>query len=254
MPPVRPLAPEPMPDASNTATDFPGASWPSQAAAARPVKPPPIIAKSTDEGMGRLGIVKSICQGEAPQVDFDSDSGFEFRVGIMAGLQESSGPSQLESGRSGSERTRSSHYFGMFRQLELNIQPKYLENAFCPVLERVLHFPHELVSHRSVDDAVIVGKREIHHGADRDRIINHNRALLDRAQPENRDVRLVDYRKAEEAAEGAGVRNRKRALGYFLGLQFLRARAFRQVVERTGDAEEVLLFGVLDHRDDQSPI
>ena len=68
IPPVRPLAPAPMRPASSTTTDFSGASRRSHAAAARPVNPPPTMAKSAPfrERSAAAG-VKSISQGGWPQ-------------------------------------------------------------------------------------------------------------------------------------------------------------------------------------------
>src|SRR5277367_6723726 len=69
MPPVRPLAPAPTFQASNTATDLLGAIFRSHAAAARPVNPPPMTAKSRASGSARSWAgMKSICQGVAPQL------------------------------------------------------------------------------------------------------------------------------------------------------------------------------------------
>ena len=67
MPPVRPLAPWPMRPASKTATDNLGSRRRSQAAAARPVKPPPRMAMSTDFGRGFDGGRKFTRQGGVPQ-------------------------------------------------------------------------------------------------------------------------------------------------------------------------------------------
>ena len=42
--------------------------------------------------------------------------------------------------------------------------------------------------------------------------------------------------------------------GDFVGLEFFGAGAFGQIVHGAGDAQEILLLGVLDHRNDQAPI
>ena len=66
MPPVFPLAPPPICSASKTPTLLSGASLRSQAAAARPVKPPPTTAKSTCSGSNRGSGRKSMDQGDSP--------------------------------------------------------------------------------------------------------------------------------------------------------------------------------------------
>src|SRR5580700_471109 len=68
MPPVFPLAPAPICSASNTPTLFSGASLRNQAAAARPVKPPPTTAKSTCSGSERGSGRKSMDQGDPPHL------------------------------------------------------------------------------------------------------------------------------------------------------------------------------------------
>src|ERR1700676_2095229 len=54
-----------------------------------------------------------------------------------------------------------------------------LENTLGPVLKRVLHLAHELVGYGAVDGTVVVGKREIDHRADGDRVVYDHRPLFD---------------------------------------------------------------------------
>ena len=72
-----------------------------------------------------------------------------------------------------------------------------LENAFRPILQRVLHVAHKLVRRGAVDRAMIVRKRQINHRADGDRVVDYYRALFNCAQPQNCNIGLVDYRKAK---------------------------------------------------------
>ena len=94
-------------------------------------------------------------------------------------------------------------------------------DARIPVLERVLHVRHELVGDRAVDEAVVVAERQVRHRPDRDRVVDDDGPLLDGADAENRDLRLVDDRHAEQRAEHAGVRDRERAAGHLVGLELL---------------------------------
>ena len=56
---------------------------------------------------------------------------------------------------------------------------------------------HELVCNRPIDHAVIIRQREIDHRTNGNGVVNHDRAFFNRAQTEDRDVRLVDNREAE---------------------------------------------------------
>ena len=61
--------------------------------------------------------------------------------------------------------------------------------------------------------AVIVGERQVDHAADGDRVVDYYGALFDCAEAEDGDVRLIDYRQAEQAAEDAGVGDGEGAFG-----------------------------------------
>ena len=58
-----------------------------------------------------------------------------------------------------------------------------------------------------------------------DRVVDHDRALLDLADAEDGHLRLVDDRGAEQRAEHAGVGDRERPAFDLLRLQLLGARA-----------------------------
>src|SRR3954470_20401792 len=78
-----------------------------------------------------------------------------------------------------------------------------LASDFCAVevLQMIFDVGHELVGDRAVDEPVVVPQRQIRHRPDADRIVDDDGALLDRADAENRDLRLVDDRDAELRAE-----------------------------------------------------
>src|SRR4051794_31742077 len=59
------------------------------------------------------------------------------------------------------------------------------DESRIPVLELVFDERHELVAHRSVNDAVIEGQGEIAHQPDPDRIVDDDRAFLDAADAED---------------------------------------------------------------------
>ncbi len=103
----------------------------------------------------------------------------------------------------------------------------------------------ELVGDGAVDHAVVVGHRQVHHRADRDGVVDHHRALLDPADAEDRDLRLVDDRQAEQAAEDPGFVIVNVPPWTSSGLSFFaRARSARSLIrlEQPGDRQ---LVGVL---------
>ena len=55
----------------------------------------------------------------------------------------------------------------------------------------------------AVDQPVVEAEREVAHRPDRDHVVDDDGALLDRADAENRDLRLADDRQPEERAEDA---------------------------------------------------
>ena len=69
------------------------------------------------------------------------------------------------------------------------------------VLEVLLDVGHELIGHGPVDQPVIEAERQVRHRPDRDPVVDDDRPLLDRADAEDRDLRLVDDRHAELRAE-----------------------------------------------------
>ena len=103
-------------------------------------------------------------------------------------------------------------------------------------------------------NAVVVAERQIPHRPDRDRIVDHDGTFLDVADAEDRHLRLVDDRHAEQRAEHAGIRDGERAAADFVRLELLRARARRQIRDRAAQAEQVLFVRVLDDGDDQPPV
>ncbi len=87
----------------------------------------------------------------------------------------------------------------------------------------------ELVCHGPIDHTMIVGNRHVDHGADGDGVVSHDRPLFDRAQSQDGDVGLIDYRQPEESAENAGIGDRECALGNLFRLELLRPGALGQV-------------------------
>ena len=72
--------------------------------------------------------------------------------------------------------------------------------------------------------------------------------------PRMADCGCGDDGRAELLAEDAGVGEGEGAAGDFVGGELLVAGAVGEVDDGARDAEEVLLFGLLDDRDDEAPL
>src|SRR5262249_60197909 len=101
---------------------------------------------------------------------------------------------------------------------------------------------------------MIVAQRYEAHGANGDRIVDDDRTLFNRAEPQDAHVWLADDRHAEETAEHAWIGDGERTLLHFFWAQLLRPCAIGKVVHRALNTEDILLVGVLDARNKQPPI
>ena len=82
-------------------------------------------------------------------------------------------------------------------------------------------------------------------------VVHDDRARVDAADGENRDLRLTDDRQAEQTAENAGIRDRERAALHVFRSQLLRARAARQIMNRAAESGEIETFRAVNHGHDQ---
>ena len=126
--------------------------------------------------------------------------------------------------------------------------------AGIEVLEPVLDAGHEVVRHRTIDQAVIETEGEEPHRPDRNGIVDHDGALLDGADTEDRDLRLVDDRQAELRAEPAGVGDREGTVFHLVRLELLGPRAVGEIGDCAAQPEQVLLVRRLHDRDNQAPL
>ena len=134
-----------------------------------------------------------------------------------------------------------------------------LADVFVPVFQIGLEVGHELARVGAVDDAVIEAKSEALDRADADEVVavfvgDDFGFLVEAADAEDGALRLVDDRRAELLAEDARVGEGEGASGDLVRSEFLAAGAVGYIDDGAGDAEEVLLFGLLDDRDDQAPV
>ncbi len=105
---------------------------------------------------------------------------------------------------------------------------------------------------RAVDHAMVVGERQRHHQARRERLAVPHRLGGALRHAEDRDFRRVDDRRERRAADAAQARDRE-AAALHVGraeLAFARLRGERRHLR--GDREHALLVGVLDHRHDEA--
>src|SRR5438093_9261848 len=123
-----------------------------------------------------------------------------------------------------------------------------------PVLEVVLDDGHELIRHRAVNQPVVIAERQVGHRSNGDGIVDHNWTLFNRTHTENRDLRLIDDRHAEQRTKDTGIGNREGAASHFIRLHLLRSSASSQVRDGSAEAEQVLLVSLLYDGDDQAPI
>ena len=92
--------------------------------------------------------------------------------------------------------------------------------------------PHQ-EAHRlaAVDDAVVVGQREVHHRPDRDLALHHHRALLDLVHAEDADLRRVEDRRAHQRAVDAAVGDREGAAHQVLHRELAVARPCAELAD-----------------------
>ena len=101
---------------------------------------------------------------------------------------------------------------------------------------------------------MIVAEGEVRHRPNRDGIVDDDRTFFDRADAEDRHLRLIDDRHAELCPEGAWIRDRERAAGHLVGFQLFVPRAVRQIGDSAAQPEKVPFVSVPDHRHDQTPV
>src|SRR5215831_15482664 len=88
---------------------------------------------------------------------------------------------------------------------------------------------HELVGCRPIDDPVVKRQAEVAHRPDGDSVIEDNWSLLDCANPEDRNLRLMNDWCTEQAAEPSMIGNREGPTLNLLGTQLFGPGAFSQV-------------------------
>lgn len=99
------------------------------------------------------------------------------------------------------------------------------------VFEIVFHLSHELIRRRPINDPVVERQAKIPHRSNGDRIVDDDGSFLNCADTQNGDLRLMDDRGAEQAAESAMIRDRERSILNLFGINFLDlARSARSAI------------------------
>lgn len=83
--------------------------------------------------------------------------------------------------------------------------PRSLQKHPPGVLNVLLHLDEELHSLPAIQQTVVVGKSQVHHGSDLDLAVDSNGALLDGVEAKNGALGKVDDGSAHERAENAAV-------------------------------------------------
>src|SRR5579872_6828446 len=99
----------------------------------------------------------------------------------------------------------------------------------------------------------------MNYGADGDGVVavfvgDDQRLLRYSAYPHDGGVGLVDDGEAEDGSELAGVGDGEGGAFDIFGLELLGAGAFAEIGDPALQAEEVEVSGILEDRDDQSPV
>src|SRR5688572_3034034 len=77
-------------------------------------------------------------------------------------------------------------------------QTKLLEQQRPGILDELLQANQEPHGFAAVDDAVVVGERDVHHRPDLHLTVDGNRTVLNLVQAENADLWRVQNRRAEQ--------------------------------------------------------
>ena len=89
-------------------------------------------------------------------------------------------------------------------------------------------------------------------GRNDDLAVHHRRAILDRVQAEDADLRRIDDRRAHQRAEHAAVGDAERAAAQIVERERAVVRALREVADAALDAGERRAVRVAQHRHDQA--
>ena len=128
-----------------------------------------------------------------------------------------------------------------------------------PSCRRFLIGGQEPARVRAVDQAVVVGQREVDHRPDRDRVVavrvgDHDRPLHDQADTQDADLRRRDDRRVEQRALAAEVGQRERGAEQLVRRDLVRPRAVGEVRDLVREAGDAQVTRVVDGRGQQAAL
>src|SRR6185503_21032609 len=106
-----------------------------------------------------------------------------------------------------------------------------LQDQASGIFQGVLYRHEEQHRLAAVDDAVVVGEREVVHRPDNNLAVLDHGAVLGRVHAEDRRLRRVDDRRREHRAEHAAVGDREGAAGELLQGELAVLRALAEVAD-----------------------
>ena len=109
------------------------------------------------------------------------------------------------------------------------------------VFEVFLHAHQERHRFAPIDQAVIVGQRQIHHRADFHLVVDGDGARLDLVHAQNARLRRIQNRRGHQRAEHAAIGDGEGAALQFFELQIAVARARAEIVDGRFDPRQLIL-------------
>src|SRR5215212_9599164 len=126
---------------------------------------------------------------------------------------------------------------------DIALRPVSLQTTFDGV--------QELECGAAVEDAVVEGDLEVHHAAYSDGVVYDHRTLDDGFRGEDRRLRVIDNGRGDHTTEGTRVVDGEGAARDVFGAELAGAGTSHQLVDLTGEPEDVQLVGVGDDGHDE---
>src|SRR5713226_6291910 len=129
-----------------------------------------------------------------------------------------------------------------------------IERQLLRIFDALFHAYKKGDRFLSIDSAMIITQREIHHRTNLDFSAAHDRALLNRVHAENSALRRIEDWCAEQRSIDAAVRDRERATLQIFNLDFTVARPAGVLRDIVFQLRKRLLVCLANHRHDESTL
>src|SRR5882757_812043 len=130
----------------------------------------------------------------------------------------------------------------------------YVQHHARRILEALFYGHQELDCFAAVDDAVIVGQRDVHHGTNHHLTVDGHRPILNLMHAEYGALRRIDDGRRQQRPEHAAIGDGEGAAGQFLHRDGPRTRARGEVGDGFLDVGKTRLVRVPQYGNDQSAI